>query len=228
MDTLKRTIRCYRLRPAIGRVHSTCTQHTVALPASRLRASVGGHQAVAGATAGTDATHGFLTPPHHACAVRRCHGWLGVPRRKTRRPRCRRRTPRCRRRTPRSRGGSPRCRGGCRTQTTSSKAAPWSMLYCGEPAIAHTTIGKHRADGESSQGVQDDGRGAGEAGRAMTTAGMTSSPGSTLPTFKLQPHPPTMGSLRAIAPARHSHPRNRHTRATARAPRSTTSVHRRP
>ena len=58
------------------------------------------------------------------------------------------------------------------------------MLYCGEPAIAHTTIGKHRTDGESSQGVQDDGRGADEAGRAMATTGMTSSPGST-------PLPPT-------------------------------------
>ena len=56
--------------------------NTLALPASRLRASVGDHQAGAGATAGTDATHGFLTPQHHACAVRRCHGWLGVPRAK--------------------------------------------------------------------------------------------------------------------------------------------------
>ena len=225
MDTLKRTIRCYRLRPAIGWVHSTCTQHTVALPASRLRASVGGHQAVAGATAGTDATHGFLTPPHHACAVCRCHGWLGVPRRKTRRPRCRRRTPRCRRRTPRSRGGSPRCRGGCRTQTTCSKAAPWSMLYCGEPAIAHTTIGKHRADGESSQGVQDDGRGADEAGRAMATTGMTSSPGST-------PLPPTpqrwVRCERSYLRDSHTHEITTHACNFAGAPRSATSVHRRP
>ena len=42
------------------------------------------------------------------------------------------------------------------------------------------------------------------------------------------PHPPTMGSLQAIVPAKRSPPRNHHTPATARAPRSAFSVHHRP